>query len=755
MLFVARISIDQTSGLTRTLQCDNCRARKIKCDKRSPCSNCRASNTVCHTANRPKEHRQRILISSQYEKKIEAIESRLARIEGLIQNLAAHSAASPSRPSVTLGPSYSPHQETLSSSGGPAERNSSAGKTNTAFEGDSSLRAHSVHASRVVEHAMRSDASVDRSPEMQEALAALRTLIEKQHALSINQDWRFPNQPANAAIDLSSVKMPSLSSVVTLLRLCKESHNFLDLPFLDFDQFNELCKKIYFAVEDYSLAAFTLVNGGLYYLFLEVGMLWGRNVPESQESAAICRANFEYALGRFDIFTAPTFENIQALLLGASYAIDISRPSLCWALTSTAARLCQTLGYHRSVASPDDRKLDIQLKKRMFWYTYILDKSLSLRLGHSSTLQDFDITLDLPELSPDTRLSMWEVMYQHWIRIGRFQGRIYEELYSPQALSGSSAEMTRRAKSIISDMQMWYREILQIDPSRAYNPAYYEAAITSCEIMYYSLLTLVYRTIPPGPTDSSTIFNNECIETARLALKAHQRNSERYKDSNSYIWHGYISWILMNCPFTPFLVLFCHAIATADTSDLRRLGEFVSSLQSAAEVAEAAEKFCRLCHVFHRVAELYISAKMRRLQEQQQQQVNSSLGRGSSSEEQQNLSNSSNSNINNNNRAASAGNNSNPPPPQYPGLSSPIDDLEPYLSALGIPNAAVINTNTNNNSNNNSDPTAMTTAAGFEQGFTAGDSSSSLSLGNWFAGNVNIMSLLETDLSSVVTPVGY
>lgn len=149
------------------------------------------------------------------------------------------------------------------------------------------------------------------------------------------------------------------------------------------------------------------------------------------------------------------------LLVQASYAIDISRPSLCWALTSTAARLCQTLGYHRSVASPDDRKLDIQLKKRMFWYTYILDKSLSLRLGHSSTLQDFDITLDLPEVSPDTRLSMWEVMYQHWIRIGRFQGRIYEELYSPQALSGGS-DITRRARSIISDMQMWYREILQV-----------------------------------------------------------------------------------------------------------------------------------------------------------------------------------------------------------------------------------------------------------------------------------------------------
>jgi hypothetical protein len=92
----------------------------------------------------------------------------------------------------------------------------------------------------------------------------------------------------------------------------------LDLPFIDFDQFNELCKKVYFATEDYSLAEFALVNGGLYYLFVEVAMLRGKDVPESHESAMTCRSNFEYALGRFDIFTAPTFQNIQALLLGVS-----------------------------------------------------------------------------------------------------------------------------------------------------------------------------------------------------------------------------------------------------------------------------------------------------------------------------------------------------------------------------------------------------------------------------------------------------
>jgi hypothetical protein len=68
---------------------------------------------------------------------------------------------------------------------------------------------------------MSNDTSVDRSPEMQDALAALRNLIEKQHALSINHDWRFPHQQGNVALDLSSVKMPSMSSVVSLLRLCR------------------------------------------------------------------------------------------------------------------------------------------------------------------------------------------------------------------------------------------------------------------------------------------------------------------------------------------------------------------------------------------------------------------------------------------------------------------------------------------------------------------------------------------------------
>lgn len=179
----------------------------------------------------------------------------------------------------------------------------------------------------------------------------------------------------------------------------------------------------------------------------------------------------------------------------------------------------------------------------MFWFTYILDKSLSLRLGHSSILQDFDITLPLSDLSADSQMSMWDTLYHNWIKIGYFQGRIYEELYSPRALSGLATHRAQRAKQLTTDMRQWYQETqTKLDPSRAYNPLYYEAAASSSEIMYYGLSTLAYRAVPPGPLDSSTIFSNECIETARAALKAHQQNTDRYKHTNSHIWHGYISW---------------------------------------------------------------------------------------------------------------------------------------------------------------------------------------------------------------------
>lgn len=156
------------------------------------------------------------------ETKIALIEDRLSRIEGLLQDLAANSnvATLPTRIRADVNPSGTVQQSPLPSVAQPPSEPDMT-TANKTFEGESSFRAHFVHASKLFERAMSVDNLVGRSPEMQEAISNLRSLVEKQNTLSVHHDLRFPGQKAAPALDFSSVKMPPMASVVSLLRLCK------------------------------------------------------------------------------------------------------------------------------------------------------------------------------------------------------------------------------------------------------------------------------------------------------------------------------------------------------------------------------------------------------------------------------------------------------------------------------------------------------------------------------------------------------
>ncbi|KAI1030746.1 hypothetical protein LB503_013024 [Fusarium chuoi] len=95
-------------------------------------------------------------------------------------------------------------------------------------------------------------------------------------------------------------------------------------------------------------------------------------------------------MNKFSVLAPPSLENVEAFLLGAIYAIEVSQPMLAWQLVSSAAGTCQTLGWHQLVPHSDsttDRKISL------FWLTYLLDKGLSLRLGRPAVIHDAEITL--------------------------------------------------------------------------------------------------------------------------------------------------------------------------------------------------------------------------------------------------------------------------------------------------------------------------------------------------------------------------
>ena len=88
-----------------TLSCEQCRRRKTKCDKRSPCSACQQSGITCTAIQRPRRPRGRHARAKHNE---DVINSRILQLEDLVRSFevccyylyaeaAAHHIAEPSR----------------------------------------------------------------------------------------------------------------------------------------------------------------------------------------------------------------------------------------------------------------------------------------------------------------------------------------------------------------------------------------------------------------------------------------------------------------------------------------------------------------------------------------------------------------------------------------------------------------------------------------------------------------------------------
>jgi hypothetical protein len=195
--------------------------------------------------------------------------------------------------------------------------------------------------------------------------------------------------------------------------------------------FSAICRLVYFPTDDFTHAQFVIVNSGLYNLFMEASVT--TEDPALKEEylsyGRLCQANIDTSLATLPLFLSPKIENVQALSLGALYAIDVARPSVAWHLNATAAQLAQTGGFHRNECLAMDPPRVAQVKAICFWQIYTVDKGLGLRLGRASVIQDCDISIareldfeGFPYLEETPIPSLW-------LKLGQVQGRIYKELY--------------------------------------------------------------------------------------------------------------------------------------------------------------------------------------------------------------------------------------------------------------------------------------------------------------------------------------
>ncbi|KAI0531635.1 fungal-specific transcription factor domain protein [Xylaria digitata] len=653
--------------------CDQCRLRKIRCDKETPCSNCRSARRSCSSTGagqKPKEPRQRVLISSQYERKIDQIEDRLAGIESLLQQLVSAQRASgvdgltPPNTISQQGPVYgtrtlrvlaagadrSPSDASSSRRDGAIPASDKGGDGDNAstlfdpedaetFEGNSSLAAHTAFASEFLADAVRKTTLGDGgniNPKFDAALNSLRQIINMQNRSrqrSTAGVWQpapsFTNPiPENECEDseppsrkhfprtnLRDLPLPPMTLVREQLSQMRHGPVPVMLAilytFIDYEHFADRCRQLYFTTDSPPEGSFIIVNAGLTYIFFEASLTATDPVKKAryEECRAMSQNNLEVALAQLNMMMLATAENIEALLMGACFCIDESRASLAWILVSRAAHMCRTLGYHQIHTMKDDMPQTKADKSLLFWCTYMLDKALSLRLGRASVLQDYDISL--PHVTPDAKAAYpgKEVMTL-WIQHARVLGRIYERLYSPGALRQPEQMRTEQVNILAAEQQRLMASTVSLFREFENSPEgegrMFALTLKSDEVSFLASLSLTYRALPPNGPRSRA-FADECIDAARASMRVHLEATAMMDQQSLKI--VYIHWTILYAPFIPFIVIFCLVIETSDAEDLSRLRDFVCSLEPACEVSSSVRKLHQLCQVLYNVAELYVEAK--------------------------------------------------------------------------------------------------------------------------------------------------
>ncbi|KAJ5776579.1 uncharacterized protein N7511_001590 [Penicillium nucicola] len=165
----------------------------------------------------------------------------------------------------------------------------------------------------------------------------------------------------------------------------------------------------------------------------------------------------------------PRLETIQARLGQCLYLLSSSRANECWYSFGTTMQAVTALGLHRKMPAKVSNKaysyLELELRKRIFWSVYILDKYLSIMFGRPRLLHDEDIDQELPDEMNDDDLmeedptkrtgstdSMMIASVLHY-RLGRILGDISRQLYSINTPTRDSPLET--AIRLTSELEKW------------------------------------------------------------------------------------------------------------------------------------------------------------------------------------------------------------------------------------------------------------------------------------------------------------
>ncbi|KAI0458241.1 fungal-specific transcription factor domain-containing protein [Xylaria acuta] len=368
---------------TKILACVHCQYRKIKCDRRQPCSNCIKAKIACKPSIPAPPHKRRRPNQDLLE--------RLARCEQLLKQYADGNVPAQGQPApTTTEPSSSTgiSQPTSSSPAIKVENENEAGTsykpTGKVVEEDGNVRFMDNYI-RISFH---------------DELAAMRNIIDDEDQESESSTVGL-SPDNNADLFLGVEEAP-----VDLQELQPDLVNVFRLWQLFIDRVNPLTKVIHVpSLQSYVMDAATDINKvPLAYQALLFSIYTMAVVSlTSQETIQLLGMTRDEALNRFNrgaklALTRSNFLKnynmtiLQALVL---YMLSLNGRAdnhSTWIMGGSVMRIAQKMGYHRDGEQFNLSPFETEMRRRLWWHVITQDSRYAMLAGlsHSWVASNWD-----------------------------------------------------------------------------------------------------------------------------------------------------------------------------------------------------------------------------------------------------------------------------------------------------------------------------------------------------------------------------
>lgn len=197
-----------------------------------------------------------------------------------------------------------------------------------------------------------------------------------------------------------------------------------------------------------------------------------------------------------DVLHPGSIAGLQAILILVQYSMVDPGPLSCWHLIGFASRVMVDLGLHNEPAAEVRiSKDEIEMRRRVFYTVYTLDRDISMALGRAFTFTDDSASVNLPAVphsnipsdpsqhtGPQLFLrSLKPSLYLFKIR--RIQSAVYQELHSSNRSEWSALEVSAYTNSKRKEIQSWASSI-------PITLAQWPAIVFRLESIYSEIITL-------------------------------------------------------------------------------------------------------------------------------------------------------------------------------------------------------------------------------------------------------------------------